>query len=188
MAYKYYCTARPAAPGAIPPGAVSIKTFDRKMQFAFCRAWSVVTYSAPLDAETLKRYELDENKPPQDDFISLDPYDPIKIFTGTEEEAAEAERISDRNRRTLINLYNLVKRGKLDYIYTVRISRDRKSILALHRSAKYETGLQLTCYHETLTGEFLYMVYDCKIEDEKDFTREFHAGSAESWTVYHSEF
>ena len=188
MEYKYYCTARPAAPGAIPPGAISVETFDHKTQFAFCAAWSVVTYAAPLDADTLKKYELSANTPPQDDFISLDPYDPTKIFTGTEEEAAEAERISDRNRRTLINLYRLVKRGRLDYIYTVRISGDRKSILVLHPSAKYDSGLQLTCYHETLDGTFLYMVYDCRIEDERDFSREFHAGSAESWTVYHSEF
>ena len=187
MEYKYYCTARPAAPGAIPPGAVSIETFNCKMQFAFCAAWSIVTYAAPLDADTLRRYELSENKPPQDDFIRLDPYDPIKIFTGTEEEAAEAERISKRNNRTLLNLYKLVKRGKLDYIYTVRISGDRKSIIVLHPSAKYETGLQLTCYNETLTGDFLFMVYDCRIESESDFLREFHAGNAENWIVYHSE-
>lgn len=182
--YKYYCTARPAAPGAIPPGAVSIETFNGKMQFAFCRAWSIVTYAAPLDADTLKKYELSDNTPPQDDFITLDPYDPIKIFTGTEE---EAERISDRNRKTLLNLYKLVKRGRLDYIYTVRISGGRKSILVLHPSAKYENALQLTCYHETLDGDFLYMVYDCRIEDESDFSREFHAGAPERWTIYHSE-
>ena len=181
MEYKYYCTARPAAPGAIPPGAINIETFDHKTQFSFCRAWSIITYAAPLDAETVRKYELSENKAPKDDFITLDAYDPIKIFTGTEEEAAEAERISDRNRRTLINLYRLVKRGRLDYIYTVRISRDRKSVLVLHPSAKYETGLQLT-------GEFMYMVYDCKIENERDLSREVHAGSAENWTVYHSEF
>lgn len=186
--YKYYCTARPAAPGAIPPGATAIKTFDHKTQFSFCRAWSIITYAAPLDAETVRKYELSENKPPQDDFITLDAYDPIKIFTGTEEEAAEAERISDRNNRTLLNLYKLVKRGKLDYIYTVWISGDQKSVLVLHPSAKYETGLQLTCYHETLDGNFLYMVYDCRIEDERDFLREFHAGAPENWTVYHSDF
>lgn len=184
--YRYYCTLRPAAPGTIPKeNLVSIQNFDTRQQFHFCKAWAIVTYSEPLDKRTLDAYDLSENKPEPDEYITLESVDYLVFFHGTEAEQETEERKKERNKKKLHRLYDFVLNGDIDYIYTVgKEENGYKHFYILHKSAKYENGLQYTA-GMIKDGEFLYMTYDSHITDFNKFLDEFHHGDVGK--VYYSE-
>lgn len=172
--FSYYVMNRPAGPGAIPTeGIVKVENFPKRFQFAFCKAWGKVTYNRALSPDEVRNYELSENKPAPDPFIKLNKIDTSILFKGTEEEKELEDKKIRYNERAMKRLYNLVLDGTLNYCYIETFYKDGeiKSTTALHPSAKYDNGLQLTCYHER-NGEFLYMVFDCHIEKFDEFRRE----------------
>lgn len=170
--FIYYCTQRPASPGTIPTkNLLEIENFPERMQFAFCKAWSRVSYSEPLTPETLTEYELSDNTPETDDFLQLEKVDALIFFKGTEEAKEEEERKESRNKNYLKALYNNLLSGSIDYFYSVSDQiNGYQTIYICHRSAKYE-ALQLTAV--TLkNGLFAYMTFDCEIPSFHKLERE----------------
>jgi hypothetical protein len=99
-------------------------------------------------------------------------FDPDVFFLGTDAEIEEAEKEDERNRERLLNMARMIQAGSADYAYTdTRHANGRITRLVLHRSAKYDC-LQLTCLNYQ-GGDFLYAVYDCRIDSEEKLIREW---------------
>ena len=99
-------------------------------------------------------------------------FDPDVFFLGTDAEIEEAEKEDQRNRERLLSIANMIQAGSADYAYTdMKHANGRITRLVLHRSAKYEC-LQLTCLNYQ-GGDFLYAVYDCRIDSEDKLIREW---------------
>lgn len=170
--FVYYCTRRPAAPGTIPDkNLLEIENFPERMQFAFCKAWSRVTYSEPLTPEILRQYELNDNTPETDDFLQLEKVDPLIIFKGNASQREAEERKEERNENDLKSLYSALLDGSIDYFYSVSEQRNGyQTIFICHHSAKYDTP-QLTAV-TLINGLFAHMTYDCQITDFRKLCQE----------------
>lgn len=57
---RYYCTARPPAPGAIPAGAVEVHAFKERRYIPEIdrMAWGWARYVEPLSGDVIHNYEL----------------------------------------------------------------------------------------------------------------------------------
>ena len=185
--YIYYCTRRPAAPGTIPTrNLLDIENFSERQQFAFCKAWSRVTYSEPLTPETLRQYELAENKPEEDEYISLEKVNSLVFFHGTEEEQEREERKERHNEGVLRSIYRYILDGDLQAAYfkhEPNPDNGRQLVYILHRSAKYNR-LQFTCVMFE-NDEFLYMCGDHKVIDFNDFLQEANFAGMNGSNVYY---
>lgn len=64
MIYRYYCPARPPAPGAVPKGAINVEYSDDGYMVDADgyshRAWGVVEYDRELTDREINDYELDK--------------------------------------------------------------------------------------------------------------------------------
>lgn len=99
-------------------------------------------------------------------------FDPEVYFFGTESEIEEAEKEDQRNRKKLLSAADQVRTGAANYAYSdTEHANGRITRLVLHRSAKYEC-LQLTCLNYQ-GGDFLYAVYDCRIDSEDKLLQEW---------------
>lgn len=99
-------------------------------------------------------------------------FDPMVFFFGTDAEIEEAEKEDQRNRKKLLSAANQVRTGAANYAYSdTEHANGRITRLVLHRSAKYEC-LQLTCLNYQ-GGDFLYAVYDCRIDSEDKLLQEW---------------
>lgn len=172
--YVYYCLRRPASPGTIPTkNLLDIENFSERQQFAFCKVWSRVTYSEPLTPETLRQYELSENKPEEDKHITLKKVNALVYFHGTEAEQNREDLKERRNEILLRNLYEAIEAEHLQALYfkhKPNPDNGRQLVYILHRSAKYKR-LQFTCVMFE-AGDFLYMCGDHEVIDFNDFLRE----------------
>ena len=58
--YRYYLLRRPPAPGAIPGGAATVKSFDSRQHVIWIGrpAWGWAEYSGPLEEYQMDAYEL----------------------------------------------------------------------------------------------------------------------------------
>lgn len=170
--YVYYCLRRPASPGTIPTkNLIQIENFSERQQFAFCKAWSRVTYSEPLTPEILRQYELSDNTPEEDDFLQLEKIDPLIIFKGNASQREAEERKEERNESDLHSLYTALIDGLIDYFYTVSDQRNGyQTIFICHHSAKYDVP-QLTAV-TLIDGSFAHMTYDCQITDFRKLCQE----------------
>ena len=102
-------------------------------------------------------------------------YDPVLIFTGTDQEREAAEKCYEYNEQLKERAYNMVLSGNCLFAYIDNMHKNgRLSRLVLHKSAKYEC-LQLTCLNYE-NGDFLYPVYDCSIDNYNKFSFEFSGG------------
>ena len=141
--YIYYCLRRPAAPGTIPTkNLIQIENFNERTTFAFCKAWSRVTYSEPLTPETLTEYELSDNTPKEDDFLQLEKVNALVFFKGTEEEQAREEEKERYNEGVLKGIYRYILGGDLQAAYfkhEPNPDNGRQLVYILHRSAKYSS-------------------------------------------------
>ena len=100
-------------------------------------------------------------------------FDPMVFFFGTDAEIEEAEKEDQRNRERLLSIANMIQAGSADYAYTdTKHANGRITRLVLHRSAKYGNDLQLTCLNYQGI-EFLYPVYDCRIDSEDKLIQEW---------------
>ena len=97
-------------------------------------------------------------------------YDPVLIFTGTDQEREKAEKCYEYNQDILRAAFERVQSENSLFAYIDTICGKRLSRLVLHRSAKYDC-LQLTCLNYE-NGEFLYPVYDCMINSFEKFSQE----------------
>ena len=98
---------------------------------------------------------------------------PLVFFNGSDSEIMEAEAIVERNNQKLLHIADMVRDGTADYAFTDRSYKAGTiSRLVLHRSAKYERDLQLTCLHYS-GSDFLYPVYDCRIDSDRKLLEEF---------------
>ena len=123
--------------------------------------------------------------PKQDNFITLENVDYLVFFHGTEAEQETEEQKKERNKSKLHGLYDMVLSGELDYVYTVSETENGFTpFYILHKSAKYEDGLQYTA-GMLKDGNFLYMTYASHITDFKKFLDEFHHGDGKK--VFYSE-
>ena len=105
--------------------------------------------------------------------IVLESIDSMVFFFGTDSEIEEAERADERNKERLLSIANMIQAGSADYAYTdTEHANGRITRLVLHRSAKYENDLQLTCLNYQGI-EFLYPVYDCRIDSETKLLQEW---------------
>ena len=185
--YIYYCTRRPAAPGTIPTkNLIQIENFNERTTFAFCKAWSRVTYSEPLTPETLRQYELAENKPEEDEYITLEKVNSLVFFHGTEEEQAREEKKERHNEGVLRSIYRYILDGDLQATYfkhEPNPDNGRQLVYILHRSAKYNK-LQFTCVMFE-NDEFLYMCGDHKVIDFNDFLQEANFAGSNGSNVYY---
>lgn len=185
--YIYYCTRRPAAPGTIPTkNLLDIENFSERQQFAFCKAWSRVTYSEPLTPETLSQYELAENKPEEDEHITLKRVNALVYFHGTEAEQNREDLKERRNEILLRNLYEAIEAENLQALYfkhKPNPDNGRQLVYILHRSAKYN-NLQFTCVMFE-NDEFLYMCGDHEVIDFNDFLREANYAGSNGSNVYY---
>lgn len=63
MTHRYYCPARPPAPGAIPKGAARMMCSDDEYmtdeEGHVIRAWGFVEYDRPLTEKEIDDYELE---------------------------------------------------------------------------------------------------------------------------------
>jgi hypothetical protein len=185
--YIYYCTRRPAAPGTIPTkNLLDIENFSERQQFAFCKAWSRVTYSEPLTPETLRQYELAENKPEPDEYITLKKVNALVYFHGTEAEQNREDLKERRNEILLRNLYEAIEAEHLQALYfkhKPNPDNGRQLVYILHRSAKYNR-LQFTCVMFE-NDEFLYMCGDHEVIDFTDFLQEANFAGMNGSNVYY---
>ena len=170
--YIYYCLRRPAAPGTIPTkNIIQIENFNERTTFAFCKAWSRVTYSEPLTPETLTEYELSDNTPETDDFLQLEKIDPLIIFKGNASQREAEDRKEERNESDLKSLFEAFQDGLIDYFYSVSEQRNGyQTIFICHHSAKYDTP-QLTAV-TLINGLFAHMTYDVQITDFRKLLQE----------------
>jgi hypothetical protein len=100
-------------------------------------------------------------------------FDPDVFFLGTDAEIEEAEKEDQRNRKKLLTAADQVRTGAANYAYSdTEHCNGRITRLVLHRSAKYGDDLQLTCLNYQGI-EFLYPVYDCRIDSEEKLIREW---------------
>lgn len=100
-------------------------------------------------------------------------FDPMVFFFGTDAEIEEAEKEDQRNRKKLLTAADQVRTGAANYAYSdTEHVNGRITRLVLHRSAKYGNDLQLTCLNYQGI-EFLYPVYDCRIDSEDKLIREW---------------
>ena len=100
-------------------------------------------------------------------------FDPMVFFFGTDAEIEEAEKEDQRNRKKLLSAADQVRTGAANYAYSdTEHANGRITRLVLHRSAKYGNDLQLTCLNYQGI-EFLYPVYDCRIDTEEKLLQEW---------------
>ena len=100
-------------------------------------------------------------------------FDPMVFFFGTDAEIEEAEKEDQRNRKKLLTAADQVRTGAANYAYSdTEHANGRITRLVLHRSAKYGKDLQLTCLNYQGI-EFLYPVYDCRIDTEDKLIQEW---------------
>lgn len=100
-------------------------------------------------------------------------FDPMVFFFGTDAEIEEAEKEDQRNRKKLLTAADQVRTGAANYAYSdTEHVNGRITRLVLHRSAKYGNDLQLTCLNYQGI-EFLYAVYDCRIDSEEKLIQEW---------------
>ena len=109
--------------------------------------------------------------------ITLDSFDPLIFFNGTDQEIEAAEKTEAANDKKVVNIARAIKSGRLSYAYidhfsTGRDGRRWNSRHVLHKSAKYGSDLQVTAV--TYIDEvYQYMTYDERVRDNKELTRAF---------------
>lgn len=99
---------------------------------------------------------------------------PLVFFNGSDSEIMEAEELIERNNKKLLHIAGMVRDGTADYAFTDRsYASGVISRLVLHRSAKYDMDLQVTCLRCGGNGDILYPVYDCRIDSDVKLLQEF---------------
>lgn len=118
--------------------------------------------------------------------ITLDSFDPLVFFEGTDQEIEATEKLQDENDARIEALARAITEGRADFAYidhftTGRDGRRWNSRHVLHRSAKYGTDLQMTVI-TYIDGIFQYMSYDEHITDDHKLRMSFGGPGA---TVYY---
>lgn len=109
--------------------------------------------------------------------ITLDTFDPLVFFHGTDQEIEAAEKTEAGNDKKVVSIARAIKSGRLSYAYidhfsTGRDGRRWNSRHVLHNSAKYGSDLQVTAV-TYIDGVYQYMTYDERVSDSKELTRAF---------------
>lgn len=109
--------------------------------------------------------------------ITLESYDPMVFFDGSDHEIDAAEKKQAANDRRVESIARAIKSGRLLYAYidhftTGRDGRAWNSRHVLHRSAKYGTDLQVTSVMY-IDGVYQYMTYDERVRNDKELARAF---------------
>ena len=117
--------------------------------------------------------------------ITLDTFDPLVFFHGTDQEIEDAEKTEAANDKKVVSIARAIKSGRLSYAYidhfsTGRDGRRWNSQHVLHKSAKYGSDLQMTVI-TYIDGVFQYMSYDEHITDNHKLRMSFGGPGA---TVY----
>lgn len=109
--------------------------------------------------------------------ITLDTFDPLVFFHGTDQEIEAAEKTEAGNDKKVVSIARAIKSGRLSYAYIDHISTGRdgrawNSRHVLHKSAKYGTDLQVTSVMY-IDGVYQYMTYDERVRNNEELTRAF---------------
>ena len=109
--------------------------------------------------------------------ITLDSFDPLVFFHGTDQEIEDAEKTEAANDKKVVSIARAIKSGRLSYAYIdhFSIGRDGRrwnSQHVLHKSAKYGSDLQVTAV-TYIDGVFQYMTYDERVRNNEELTRAF---------------
>lgn len=109
--------------------------------------------------------------------ITLDTFDPLVFFHGTDQEIEAAEKTEAANDKKVASIARAIKSGRLLYAYidhvtTGRDGRAWNSRHVLHKSAKYGADLQVTAV-TYIDGVFQYMTYDERVKNNEELTRAF---------------
>lgn len=149
MAYTYYTTARPAAPGAIPAGGLeTIENFDARRNVGHCTAWARVTYNRPLSAQELARYEMSDNLPI---YKSVDLPDlqnlSVACLQDPDDEKTEEAYMQAYGRQKAIykRLFRDLESRKIDIFFYDIGTGNSYSRMIFTRSAKKPGTIQKTC-------------------------------------------
>ena len=109
--------------------------------------------------------------------ITLDSFDPLVFFEGSDQEIEAAEKLQDENDARIEALARAITEGRADFAYidhftTGRDGRRWNSRHVLHRSAKYGSDLQMTVV-TYIDGVYQYMSYDEHITDNHKLRMSF---------------
>lgn len=109
--------------------------------------------------------------------ITLDSFDPLVFFEGSDQEIEAAEKTEAANDKKVVSIARAIKSGRLlyayiDHITTGRDGRAWNSRHVLHKSAKYGSDLQVTSVMY-IDGVYQYMTYDERVRNNKDLTSAF---------------